>query len=346
MDFSQAIDDDHKHKLVLPTPDFQRLCVEQLDLFRRIVDPGALLSVYVRPAGSYIMDRLELRRVMSYPPVNATDIVVLVGNFRVPTGLRTAEAALSSQEVEVVSEHRAVVFPMVKQPFVVGFLVAELPEMEACGSLKRGEGHLVNYPTPEEAYALPQDPIVKSWEIRSVDNEASRMNIFTAKERLNAINISRSLAMAYVMDQKALLLQQSSWQNNVRMGALVEQIRGPLATIRALSRMLSIHTKKSEIANDLVEDILAQGDQMKDTLQELQGAVLLTKANIMRYNEETLRRINSPSYAHPDSKKAHISSEFGDLGAKISLGTTDKDLEMPMPSLALAPLRQEIRKTM
>lgn len=343
MEFNQAIEDDHKHKLVLPSTDFQRLCVEQLDLFRRIVDPNALLSVYVRPAGSYVMDRLELRRVMSYPPVNATDIVVLVGNFRVPTGLRTAEAALSSQEVQVVYEHRAVVFPMVKQPFVVGFLVAELPEMEACGNLKGGEGYLANYPTPEEAYSLPQSSGAKSWDIRSIDNDASKMNIFTAAEKLNAINISRSLAMAYVMDQTALLLQQSSWQNNVRMSALVEQIHGPLASIRALSRMLSTHTKNSEISHDLVEDILVQGEQMKDTLQELQRAVLLTKTNMMRYNEETLRRINSSSYVHPDSKKAQMSSDFGDSDVKLSLGTTDNDLEMPMPPLALTPLRQEIR---
>lgn len=31
--------------LVLPSQDFQRLCVEQLDLFRRIVDRDAVLSV-------------------------------------------------------------------------------------------------------------------------------------------------------------------------------------------------------------------------------------------------------------------------------------------------------------
>lgn len=31
--------------LVLPSSDFQRLCIEQLDLFRRILHPDALLSV-------------------------------------------------------------------------------------------------------------------------------------------------------------------------------------------------------------------------------------------------------------------------------------------------------------
>lgn len=53
----------------------------------------------MRPAGSYVMDQLELRRVVSYPGVKATDIVILISNFSVPTGLRAAEAALSSQQV-------------------------------------------------------------------------------------------------------------------------------------------------------------------------------------------------------------------------------------------------------
>ena len=57
------------------------------------------MQVYVRPAGSYVMDRLELRRVTFYPGVNGADIVILVGNFGIPTGLRVAEAALSSQQV-------------------------------------------------------------------------------------------------------------------------------------------------------------------------------------------------------------------------------------------------------
>lgn len=53
----------------------------------------------MRPAGSYVMDRLELRRVTCYPDVNTTDIIIVIGNFSVPTGLRAAEAALSSQQV-------------------------------------------------------------------------------------------------------------------------------------------------------------------------------------------------------------------------------------------------------
>lgn len=44
VEFVQRIEKDSK-ALVLPSQDFQRLCLEQLDLFRRIVHPDALLSV-------------------------------------------------------------------------------------------------------------------------------------------------------------------------------------------------------------------------------------------------------------------------------------------------------------
>ncbi|GAV63038.1 hypothetical protein CFOL_v3_06560 [Cephalotus follicularis] len=351
VEFIQRIDDYQKAKLVLPTPDFQRLCIQQLDLFRRIVKPDAILSVYVRPAGSYVMDRLELRRVTLYPGVNASDIVILVANFSIPTSLRVAEATLSSLQVEVVVEQRAVVFPMVKYPFVVGFLVAELPKMEMdLGEDANGEEpDLICCLSPEEAYASPSSSDIKSWGIQPFKGEHSRMNMFTADQRSNAICISQSIAMAYVMDQKAMVLQQSSWQNNVRMGNLVEQIRGPLSSIRILSKMLSIHLKKSEISYDVVEDIMAQGDHMRDTLQELQDAVNLTKASILRYNEDTLKKMQNISCGHPESVRPHLlenlsrnnfDNKLQSSGGPLSLNSAGKDLEMPMPPLALAPLRQ------
>ncbi|KAM1641766.1 hypothetical protein ACFX13_011831 [Malus domestica] len=350
VDFMQRIEKDQKGGIVLPSPDFQRLCIQQLDLFRRTVDPGALLSVYVRPAGSYVMDRLELRRVICHPGVKASDIVILVGSFSVAAGFRAAEAVLSNHKVEVVAECKAVVFPMVKHPFVVGFLVAELPGMEMPpppGSVQ-GEGRdLVCRPTPEEAYALPPSSNVKSWGTpRSLDDHAEpslRVYKFSAEQISNAINISRSIALAYVMDQKAMLLQQSSWQNNVRMGSLVEQIRGPLSSLRTLSKMLSMHMKRSEISYDIVENIRLQGDHMKDTLQQLQDAVYLTKANIMRSGE------HDSTYSYPDSARSRLMNNLPRDSSSIkmqvpseqhSLNATAKDTEMPMPPLALAPLQQ------
>ncbi|KAM3754036.1 hypothetical protein ACB098_03G137800 [Castanea mollissima] len=346
VDFVQRIEKDNAsrtRRLVLPSPDFQRLCIEQLHLFRRIVNPHALLSVYVRPAGSYVMDRLELRRITLYPGVDdddVTDIVILVGNFSVPTGLRVAESALSNQQVEVVDENGAVVFPMVKHPFVVGFLVAELPMMvepETCGdresvSVSESEGNgLVHYPSPEEAYALSPGfgSGVKSWKIECVKDEPMRMCRFSADQKANAINIAQSLAMAYVMDQ----------------------IRGPLSSIRTLSKMLSIQLKRSEISYDIVKDILVQGDRMRDTLQQLQDAVYLTKANIVHYNEETLKNMHNSTDAH-ESERSQLPNNFSRDGSRnemhksgeqLCLNAGARDLEMPLPPLALAPLRHGIR---
>ncbi|XP_030545107.1 chloroplast sensor kinase, chloroplastic [Rhodamnia argentea] len=338
VEFAQRVERDQRGGLVLPSPDFQRLCLEQLDLFRRIVHSDALLSVYVRPAGSYVMDRLELRRVTSYPvsEVNASDIVILVGNFNVPTGLRAAEAALSNQQVEDIPECRAVVFPMVKHPFVVGFLVAEFPMAEEHSTLYS--------PSPEEVYELPPSGLdLKMRDIPSVKDIKLGMCQLSPEQRSIAANISRSIAMAYVMDQKAMLLQQSSWQNNVRMSNLVEQIRGPLSSLRTLTKMLSLHMKRSEIAYDIVEDILVQGDRMRDTLQQLQDAVYLTKANILRYNEETLKKMHNSTYARPDSGRSqltdNIQCEFSKAD-RFSQNSALKDLELPMPPLALAPLGQ------
>ncbi|XP_018717071.2 chloroplast sensor kinase, chloroplastic isoform X2 [Eucalyptus grandis] len=344
VEFAQRVEQDQRGGLVLPSPDFQRLCLEQLDLFRRIVHPDALLSVYVRPAGSYVMDRLELRRVAAHPESNAneSDIVILVGNFNVATGLRVAEAALSNQQVEEIPESRAVVFPMVKHPFVVGFLVAEFPMME--------EQDTLHSLSPEDVYALP--PLGHELKMRdtpSVKDMKVGMRQLSPEQRSIAVNISRSIAMAYVMDQKAMLLQQSSWQNNVRMSNLVEQIRGPLSSIRSLTKMLSLHMKRSEISHDIVEDILVQGDRMRDTLQQLQDAVYFTKANIMRYNEETLKKVHNSTYAHPGSGRSqltdNIQSKFS-KGDQFSQNSAVKDLELPTPPLALAPLQQHgIRKT-
>ncbi|XP_009105092.1 chloroplast sensor kinase, chloroplastic isoform X1 [Brassica rapa] len=342
VEFTQMIE---KDKIILPSPDFQRLCLEQLDLFRRIVDPNAVLSVYVRPAGSYVMDRLELRRVTCYPSVNGGDVVILVGNFGIPAGLRAAEASLSSQQVEVVSKHRAAVFPMVKHPFVVGFLVAELP-LEAEEVLEEEdeeeeEGGFKHFPSPEEAYTLPGS----ATNAKPPKVKLPSVKVFTAEQRSYAINISRTLAMAYVMDQKTMLLQQSSWQTNVRMSKLVEQIRGPLSTIRTLSKMLSTHTQRSQISHDIVEDLIVQGEQIRDTLQELQDAVHLTKANIVRHNEEALKKINK---TNNETMRSNYSGDYEQKdpidgsqlsSTRLSLGSGSDDSEMPMPPLALAPLQ-------
>ncbi|CAN1295467.1 Chloroplast sensor kinase, chloroplastic [Linum perenne] len=292
VEFEQRIVKDQKSKLMLPSPDFHRLCVEQLDLFRRIVHPEAVLSVYVRPAGSYVMDQLELRRVVaSHPGAESDEVLVLTGNFRIATGLRAAEAALTRRQIEFVSEPSAVVFPMVKHPFVVGFLVAELPKMEMDASDQVQDDRCSDLmhlpPSLEDSYAssLGFDERVLGNENHD-DQLHSSIHRLSSDNRLNAINISRSLAM------KAMLLQHSSWQTNVRMSSLVEQ------------------------------------------------------ANIMRYNEESLKRIGSSTNIAPERESCQLpqnllrdySSKLRNSNEASPLSTNLDDLEMPMPPLSLSPL--------
>ncbi|OIW00388.1 hypothetical protein TanjilG_05738 [Lupinus angustifolius] len=357
VEFTHRVQNHHSAGLLLPTPDFHTLCLQQLHLFRRIV-PEAVLSVYVRPAGSYVMDRLELRRVALYPgDGELEDIVVLVGHFNVPAGLRAAETALSNLQVKLVPECKAVVLPMVKHPFVVGFLVAELPllELETCDNPQSGGKG--NRRSLEDAYSMPPflDLDKKSWEIQPirVKDEPVGMYNFTSEQRLNAVNISQSLAVAYVMDQKAMLLQQSTWQNNVRMSNLVEQIRGPLSSIQTLSKIMSTQTKRSQISYDIVEDILVQGDRLRDVLQQLQDAVYLTKANIVRYNEEAIKKMNGSTHILSESVRSQLldsvvprdgsANKMNKSSESLFTSTAVQDIEMPLPPLTLAPLQHGIR---
>ncbi|EPS63646.1 chloroplast sensor kinase, partial [Genlisea aurea] len=331
--------------LVLPSQEFQRLCIEQIDLFRRIVEPRAFLSVYVRPSDSYVMDRLELRRINFYQSVPGADIVVLVGNFCVPAGLRVSEAEISRKQVEFFPELGAVVFPMVTHPFVVGFLVVELPRTDL---KSKWDEHTEN-PLSGKSFSLPRSTDSATLDSQSVEDPSLGMIPFSSEQQLNAISITRSLAAAYVMDQKAMLLQQSTWQNNVRMSNLVEQIRGSLTSIRSLSKMLSIQLKRSEISYDIIEDILSQGDHIKASLQQLQDAVYLTKVSIMHYSHEMPKMMQPPSEGKPDfncqlpsrSSAENSTAKFLRSSGQLSTSSAIKDLEFPMPPLALAPSHQD-----
>lgn len=92
---------------------------------------------------------------------------------------------------------------MVKHPFVVGFLVAELPLVDLETREQDQSDERDNCPSVEGAYSLPPALDKKSWGIQSVkvaDNPV-RMYSFTDEQNSHAVSISRSLAMAYVMDQ-------------------------------------------------------------------------------------------------------------------------------------------------
>uniref|UniRef100_A0A0D9XYQ1 Histidine kinase/HSP90-like ATPase domain-containing protein n=1 Tax=Leersia perrieri TaxID=77586 RepID=A0A0D9XYQ1_9ORYZ len=306
-----------------PSADFRRLCAEQLEMFRVVVSRDAVLSVYVRPAGSYIMDQLELRRVALYPETNVPkrETVMVVGNFTISAGLRATEAFLVKRQMEVIAEFGAVVLPMVKHPFVVGFLVAELPELVGC--TKNSETS--DIPIPSHSFLDSSSDITpytkgKTWDFQTSGDQANCYAQLVTEWKNSALMISRTLAMAYVMDQ----------------------IRGPLANIRALAKMLSVHTKRNEISYDIVEDILIQGDHLKDALQQIQDAVYLTKVNIVRYNEETLKKIQGLASSRT---LPHYRSDPKNSSQKVDLlsshNSDNGDMVIPMPPLWLAPLQHQ-----
>lgn len=92
---------------------------------------------------------------------------------------------------------------MVKHPFVVGFLVAELPnvEIEKCMDMQSADHDLRPYSSKQESGALLADSGISTRGIRSTTDGSLRTYKFNADRQANAFHISRSLAMAYVMDQ-------------------------------------------------------------------------------------------------------------------------------------------------
>ncbi|KAK9117317.1 hypothetical protein Sjap_016264 [Stephania japonica] len=304
VEFVQRVDEDAKSGLVLPSPDFQRLCLEQLDLFRRIIDDQeALLSVYVRPAGSYVMDRLELRRVAFFTGGanvggGTNEVIVLIGNFGIPAGLRAAEAALSSQKVQVIRECRAFVFPMVKHPFVVGFLVAELPviEMETFENAA-ADGKDV-YTTTEPSYP-------HMWETQGLkEDEWKIYSRFTAEQKSSVINISRTLAMAYIMDQISYDIVEDILVHGDHLRDKLQQLQDAVYLTKA--------------------NIMQYNEEALDKMHKSKYI----------YPESVRGRM-------PNDFSGELNaSDIRNLGSTLPQSSSAMDMEMPMPPLALAALRK------
>lgn len=71
----------------------------------------------------------------------------------------------------------------------------------------------------------------------------------------------------------------------------------------------------------------------------------------MHYNEETLKKVHGSTYTH-ESVRSQLPDNFSSDGSRnkkqtsgkpLSLNAVAKDLEMPLPPLALAPLQHGIR---
>lgn len=90
---------------------------------------------------------------------------------------------------------------MVTHPFVVGFLVAELPKM----FLEKELHDIKERPFTEKSFALANSLDIEPLGFPSLKDEPVEMMKFTRDQILNSLNITKSLAMAYVMDQVGFL---------------------------------------------------------------------------------------------------------------------------------------------
>ena len=109
--------------------------------------------------------------------------------------------------MEFLSEYGAVILPMVKHPFVVGFLVAELPKLETeiHENAQSGEQYLPFCSMKDSSPGLPPCSDKRLWEIQAFKGDPNRNYAQFSHDQISrAIIISRSLAMAYVMDQVAV----------------------------------------------------------------------------------------------------------------------------------------------
>lgn len=99
-------------------------------------------------------------------------------------------------QLDFIPKYGAMVLPLVKHPFIVGFLVAELPNVEA-------ETCMNSESTQVEVPNLRQSPYSygNSLGIQPYKEDLVKTCQITLKERSRAIKISQSLAHAYVIDQ-------------------------------------------------------------------------------------------------------------------------------------------------
>ncbi|CAI5493488.1 unnamed protein product [Closterium sp. Naga37s-1] len=96
---------------------------------------------------------------------------------------------------------------------------------------------------------------------------------YEEEEQRAAVGVARSLAFAYVMEQRAWMMQQSLWQRTVTIDSLLDQMRAPLSALRTLGRMLMPQVAKTELGPDLVQGMVSQGDEIGDVLSQLQQAL-------------------------------------------------------------------------
>ncbi|MCO5558191.1 hypothetical protein L7F22_011770 [Adiantum nelumboides] len=358
INFQQRLEKQPRGLFSGPSTDFLELCKQQLAVCDSLFGHKAKLTIYIRPVESYGTPDLELRQVVAHPNWalrEEDESLVIVGNFGTASVLRSAESAMLAKEVVELPDFNALVLPLVKDMFLVGVLVAEGVAPEVGPALKGSKSRATR---PEW---LPHKGNLQSQNLKGELGADERKDgtpiqlkpplFFTSEQKLEGKKIAQSLAIACVMDQRTLLLQHSSWQRGVRVGDLLEQIRGPLAALRTLGKMLQPQLKKGEISTDILEDILVQGEQMKDVVQQFQEVVYLNEnPSIILNNEknkgnDSSAQISDPSTRELENRSLAVRNDCSikhdqiHLNSMISVGhSSERDKEAPMPPVALAPL--------
>eukprot|EP00850_Spirogloea_muscicola_P004715 SM000020S06065 [mRNA] locus=s20:810243:814519:- [translate_table: standard] len=340
----------------VPSEDFVALCHAQLALASSLVGVNVHWTVYVRMPESYTLGHLELQRVASHPkprPDWAQEkVLVLAGDIDGAVSSRLVETALVGHEAVELPECRTLVLPMAKDSFLVGLIVAEriLPQVQSGGGVTKSAALKVVRPVwpPKSSVPVPDggkasisaggEKGSQGLGLQSLPKMA-KIPIFTAEEQRRAADVARTLAMACVIDQRALLLQANSWQRNVVLDGLLEQVRSPLTSLRTLGKMLLPQLKGGELANDMVDDILVQGDRMAEVLQQLQKALYPTQVVEGVGSRQASAR--EPLLQHGtqcEPPRQQRLRGYQGLGSKQCLLKELRDEELPMPPYALTPL--------
>ncbi|KAH7295636.1 hypothetical protein KP509_27G058100 [Ceratopteris richardii] len=358
INFLQKLDKQPRGVFSGPSKDFLELCQQQLAICDSLFGRKAKLTVYIRPVESYGTPDLELRRVAAHPKWtmgDSNETLVLVGNYGAAGVLRSTESALLAKEVMELPDFNALVLPMVKDLFLVGVLVAEgnvadVEPVSKGNKLRSGEPEWTTQDDGLDSQEHERD-LRTGAEVDCTPLLSNDSSSFTSEQKFEGRKIAQSLAIACVMDQRTLLLHQSSWQRGVRVGDLLEQVRGPLAAIRTLGKMLQPQMKKGEISTDILEDILVQGDQIKNVVQQFHELIYFNESPpTLHHNKENENRDSGLLTGDPLTRSGQdgdsavhdgVVSRYtdSDLNPDNSVSHSSKrDEEAPMPPLALAAL--------
>ncbi|KAL2610791.1 hypothetical protein R1flu_022483 [Riccia fluitans] len=357
---------DPKRLVSAPSAEFLSLCAEQLSLCEKIVGPKTSLTVYVRTAESYATGQLEFffaagsQSVLSSWNTEAyKEVLVLDDRSESQGSADRVESALVNREAVELLGLGTLVLPLVKDSFLVGILVAERQVVEvSLAVVKPVKLKPVRPSWPpkerilESENASNQGRYTEPPDVRKADSNHPASGSFSKEQQSETAKVARTLALACVMDQRAVLLQQSSWRKGVRIDHLLEQVRGPLMAVRTLGKMLLPHLKRGEISRDVVEDILVQGDRMSDVVQQIQKS----GADYIQYDDIFLKDLNEQTVVSSGigGKGPSLRTAIGverngalpgnnknEIVSTSSSQVAVRDEESPTPPVALAASPQD-----